>query len=406
MGIGGLERRSSGRVPDEVGELVESVRRSFVPRQSVKRAADETPHNGGPEQLRLGGPLQAMIDDLGEQIALVDENWTILAVNRAWTKSLDAEDLRLPLRVGDNYYAFCKSIADRGNKEGMIVLEGLKQIDSGNRTSLQHVYSQPGAKKSPEFRLVVSSFMSGGRRFGTVARYEVTELMTLTRRYRRLEQSMVHVQEEERRRIGRELHDSTAQLLVALQLSMIRLKAMHQDPASVALFGEVNDTLNLINQEIRAISYLLHPPALEEGGLVESLDAMARGFGRRTNLRIGFWFEGEPGSWEPMIEFTLYRLAQEALANVHHHARASQVGIRLVATRLGFLHLIVEDDGVGIPIESTSPHGPLGVGIAGMRSRIAELGGRFSIRPMPGGTCLMASVPLAPRRPRPIDLIG
>jgi len=133
---------------------------------------------------------------------------------------------------------------------------------------------------------------------------------------------------------------------------------------------------------------------------------MARGFARRTNLRIAFVFEGEPASWEPLVESTLYRLAQEALANVHHHARASQVGMRLVATRLGYLHLIVEDDGVGIPVESTALNGPMGVGIAGMRSRIAEVGGRFTIRPVPGGTCIMASVPLAPRRPRPVDMVA
>src|SRR6185436_18697117 len=115
MGSGGYERRSTGPVPDDRGEELETVRpRSFTPLKSANRRLEDTPLPGGPEQPWLGGALQAMIDDLGEQIALVDENWKIVAVNRAWTKSLDAEDLRLPLRKGDNYYAFVKAIAGRG----------------------------------------------------------------------------------------------------------------------------------------------------------------------------------------------------------------------------------------------------------------------------------------------------
>jgi len=403
------QRPPDGGPADPSQDVESAPPRPFSPRRAGKRRAAAAPETEPGPQLWPSGVLQDLIEDLTEQIAVVDASWRILAVNKSWNQSLDvaaAAGECLPLRVGDNYLDFAQFSAGRGSKEGLIIAEALKQISAGTRTTFHHLYVKPGAGKDPEYRLIVSSFTSGGARFATIARYEVTELVALTRQYRRLERSMVRVQEEERRRIGRELHDSTAQLLVALQLSMIRLKAMHRDEASGAVFGEIDDTLERVNEEIRAISFLLHPPALEDGGLVETLDAMARGFARRTNLRINFWFDGEEMTWEPMVEVTLYRLAQEALANVHRHARANRVGMRLVATRRGYLHLVIEDDGIGISIHSSLTSGQLGVGIAGMRARIAELGGRLAIRRMDSGTCIIASVPLAPRRPRPVDLIA
>ena len=133
------------------------------------------------------------------------------------------------------------------------------------------------------------------------------------------------------------------------------------------------------------------------GSLVESIEEMATGFARRSKLDIDFSFDGLTESWPTAVEETLYRLAQEALANVHRHAHAKQVGIRLVARPSGHLHLIVHDDGVGMPAGAARSLAPLGVGIAGMRERIKQLGGRFTVR-HEFGTCLVASIPPAANR--------
>lgn len=369
--------------------------RSFVPFGQVR------PHLLGlPAKLDT---LQEIIDGLPEQIALLDGDWAVLAVNRAWAES--AAEASIPgLKVGENYFGGVEDFAEKGHRDAIILRQGIRQILSGRRKFFEHVYTKSEISKH-DYKVNITRFESGGEFYATVTRYDVTKVMALTRQYHRLEQSLFRIQEEERRRIGRELHDATAQLLVALHLNILRLKTLHEDGETRAVVTELNDTLGRINHEIRAISYLLHPPSLEDGGLVESLDAMARGFARRTDLRIGFWFDGEGGHWEPVVEGTLYRLAQEALANVHRHAHATQVGIRLVA-RPRFLHLIIEDDGIGIPIESTSGLAPLGVGIAGMRSRIDELAGRFSIRRLESGTCLVASVPIGSARVRAVDLLG
>jgi signal transduction histidine kinase len=364
--------------------------RSFSP---ARRRSTSFP-NRPPLLAPSAAALREIIDGLPEQIALLDDSWNVLAVNRAWAES--AASAGIPgLETGENYRQGCEMMAERGNGDAIILRQALREISAGQRRFFEHVYFKDG-KSGGDFKVNISCFESGGAWFATVTRYDVTKLMALTRQYRRLERSLIRVQEEERRRIGRELHDATAQLLIALQFSMLRLKGLHSDDETLAVADEVHDTIDRINHEVRAISYLLHPPSLDEEGLVRALDAMARGFARRTGLRIGFWFDGPAESWEPAIEATLYRLAQEALANVHRHAHATQVGIRLVARR-NCLHLIVEDDGVGLPPESRRTSAPLGVGMAGMRSRIEELSGRFSIRRVSSGACLVASIPLVQR---------
>ncbi|WP_129791656.1 sensor histidine kinase [Sphingosinicella sp. CPCC 101087] len=361
--------------------------RSFSPAYRLTIPFPLSPSPAAPS----AAALREIIDGLPEQIALLDDSWNVLAVNRAWAESAAAAGIP-GLETGQNYLQGCEMMAERGNGDAILLRQALREISGGERRFFEHVYFKDG-KSGGDFKVNISCFESGGARFATVTRYDVTKLMALTRQYRRLERSLIRVQEEERRRIGRELHDATAQLLVALQLSMLRLKDLHSDDETAAIVAEVRDTIDRINHEVRAISYLLHPPSLDEEGLVRALDAMARGFSRRTGLGIGFWFDGSAQSWEPVFEATLYRLAQEALANVQRHAHATRVGIRLVARR-HCLHLIVEDDGIGLPPDSHRSSAPLGVGIAGMRSRIEELSGRFSIRRVSSGTCLVASIPL------------
>lgn len=338
--------------------------------------------------------LQSMIDELPDEIALADARWNILAVNQAWTLKA-SESPRRELRPGRNYLEQLEGWAAEGNEDSRLVAAAVREMSAGTRLSLEHDYSLEVNGKDRDYKVKISLFRLGDSDLAAITRHEITDLAQLARQNRRLEKSLMSVQEEERRRIGRELHDATAQLLVALHLCNLRLKHMHRDGESAALLSEVDETLGRVNEEIRAISYLLHPPTLDERGLVESIDAMARGFARRTGLRINFWFDGQIEAWDMVVQATLYRVAQEALTNVHRHADADHVCIRLVAKPARFLHLIVEDDGVGISDEALSSAAPLGVGIAGMQSRVTELGGRLSFHRMDKGTCLIASVPLS-----------
>jgi len=340
--------------------------------------------------------LQEFVDSHPDKIALVDANWTILAISQEWAEEA-ADHGYADYRRGGDYLKILKRGVSDGDLDAAVIFSAVQQVASGKRRLFQYVYTPSGMSEDRRFKFSVTRFESGGAQMAMLSRSEVTDLFTLAERCRRLENSLVAVQEEERRRIGRDLHDSTAQLLVALQLSLIRLKGLHQDRPSKLAFGELDETLKALHHEIRAVSYLLHPPPLVNGSLVESIEAMASGFARRSLLVIDFAFDGMTESWPMAVEETLYRLAQEALANVHRHAHATRVGIRLVARPSGFLHLIVHDDGVGMPDGAARSLAPLGVGIAGMRERIKQLGGRFTVR-HESGTCLIASIPPAANR--------
>lgn len=324
-----------------------------------------------------------------ERVALVGPDWTIMAANDAWMRAYGTDDEAV-FKVGDNFRAAWEQRTDALPDDVRAILKGLRSIEVKRQASFEHTFS----KDDQFYRLLISRLAQAAPVMATITCVEVTPVERLSRKYRQLERSLLQIQEGERRRVGRELHDATAQLLVALQLCIIRLKKLHHDSESLQLFADIDGALDGMNREIRALSFLLHPPSLEEAGLVETIDAMARGFARRAELRIAFWFDGEGAAWPRTVEATLYRLAQEALANIHRHARARHVGMRLVEKRKRFLHLIVEDDGIGIDQAAARAKSSHGVGLASMRERVEELGGRLCVRRLDSGTCLIASLPV------------
>ncbi len=202
--------------------------------------------------------------------------------------------------------------------------------------------------------------------------------------------SYVEGQENERLRMSRELHDSTSQLLLALRLSVAHLRHERDTGNMEEILSEIDDTARQIDQEIRTFSFLNYPVELGNYGLIGALETLAKGFGMRTGIHIGF----RNGCKQPCfgrLAFALLRVAQEALMNVHRHAHATAVRVTLLEHD-GVLELSVRDDGRGMP--PADHHAVVnGVGLQGMRHRIERLGGRFSIRRLKQGTKLVASAP-------------
>ena len=335
--------------------------------------------------------FQEMIESLAEAIVVVEPNGVIVATNHAWRRNV--ADLGLEgLSIGDNYRELCVGLG-RENADSAAVVAGIDDVASGREERYRHHYAGTDYTHGHDYEICISAIEIGGRRLLVIASYDVTSERRLRQQCRRLESDLLQIQALERQRIGRDLHDSTAQELVALRFSLIRLKQLQPGPSVLAVLSDIESTLDHMNHEIRAISYLLHPPSLAmAGGLAEALEKMAVGFGRRIALNIIFDSEGVTGRWDPVVESALYRLAQEALANVQRHARASEARIRLVARRTGYLHLVVEDNGVGIRLGMDGDTAVPGVGIAGMKARITELGGRLSIKRCVGGTRVVASL--------------
>jgi signal transduction histidine kinase len=195
-------------------------------------------------------------------------------------------------------------------------------------------------------------------------------------------------QEYEGLRMGRELHDSTGQLLLALRLSVAHLRAAHEAGKSDDILDDITETVRQIDQEIRAFSYLHYPAELGRGGLIGALETLTRGFGDRTGLKIVFNANCDQSIGNSAASVALLRVAQEALMNVHRHAKAQLVRLSLVEQD-DLLELSIQDDGRGMPPQETLAVAK-GVGLKGMRHRIERLGGQFSIRRLSHGTKLVA----------------
>jgi len=205
-------------------------------------------------------------------------------------------------------------------------------------------------------------------------------------------------QEYEGLRMGRELHDSTAQLLLSLRLSVANLQRSYETGKSDEILEEISETVRQIDQEIRAFSYLHYPAELGQGGLIGALNTLARGFGDRTGLKIVFKGICDRTLANGAASVALLRVAQEALMNVHRHARAKLVRISLVEHG-GTLELSVQDDGQGMP-PSTSVSVSKGLGLQGMRHRVERLGGSFLVKRLKRGTKIVANLSISRKHPR------
>ena len=201
-------------------------------------------------------------------------------------------------------------------------------------------------------------------------------------------------QEDERVRVGRALHDSTGQLLLSLSLSFAHLRETPHDSGLDPSLDEISETISQISREIRTFAFLEYPAELRAGGLAAALDSFARGFAKRTGLRVEFQASGVGEIADPRTALALLRIGQEALVNVYRHAHASVVHLAL--DRHGReLQLTVTDDGRGMPRTAGlgSSHG---VGLIGMRHRAERLGGDFNITRLKHGTKIVATVPVRP----------
>jgi len=213
--------------------------------------------------------------------------------------------------------------------------------------------------------------------------------------------TLVHIQDDERRRIGRDLHDSTGQVLAALELSLTRLRRL-MEPTSNSASALVEDCVALARQcstEIRTASYLLHPPLLDEIGLLSALRWLADGLRQRSGIEIKLELPEAMERFPPEHELAIFRVAQEALTNVHRHSKSPSVTIRLFEQDDAVI-LEVDDAGQGILAGGSgqaTDAGALGVGLAGMRERMRQLGGALRVRTSARGTCVRATLALSSR---------
>jgi PAS domain S-box-containing protein len=212
----------------------------------------------------------------------------------------------------------------------------------------------------------------------------VVELRTME--LQKLSATLLHIQDEERRRIARELHDDLAQHVTAVKMD---IDASGRD-------RHLSDAMGAILQKIRETSYLLHPPLLDEAGLRAALHWYVDGLMQRSKLQISLTFHPDVLQGVPKeIEMTIFRIVQEALGNVFRHAASESARVEIVGQSEQII-VRVRDYGKGISprIARMESSAQMGVGITGMRERVRQLGGELAITRAEPGTLVEATIPL------------
>jgi signal transduction histidine kinase len=211
----------------------------------------------------------------------------------------------------------------------------------------------------------------------------------------RLSAQLLSVQDEERRRIARELHDGLGQYLAAAKITLDTLLITH--PEFDACLTEVEQIIDRAISETRTLSHLLHPPLLDATGFASAATWYVEGFGKRSGIVASLQLPDRLGRLPTSVETALFRIMQEALTNVHRHSGSQRVEVVLdTGNRTAVLH--IKDFGRGIPqdtLEHFQSGANVGVGLAGIRERIKELGGLFEISSDRKGTTLQVSIPIS-----------
>jgi len=228
---------------------------------------------------------------------------------------------------------------------------------------------------------------------------DVTERRRAEDAIRQLSARLINMQDQERRRIARELHDSLGQYLAGLKISIDMLRTSAQQNKT-SLLAECSELLDRCITETRTISHLLHPPLLDEAGFSSAASWYVTGFSQRSGIPVALDLPANLPRLPNPVEIALFRVLQEGLTNVHRHSESKSAEIRVRADADQIM-LEVIDHGRGIQehlVRQMQKDGTqAGVGLAGMRERVRELGGRLSIRSDSGGTSIRITIPLAKR---------
>jgi signal transduction histidine kinase len=228
-------------------------------------------------------------------------------------------------------------------------------------------------------------------------RRRTAELERAKKDLKKLSGRLLTLQDEERRNIARELHDSTAQVLAALSLNLAAVEAERgvlSENAGRAM-DESIDLAQEISSELRTLTHLLHPPLLDVAGLASALRWYVLGFAERSGIRAELELSEEVGRLPRDVETAIFRIVQESLTNVHRHSESEWA--RVAVTRSGVdIRVEIRDRGKGIPSKGASPGAPLGIGIQGMTERAAQLGGELEIVSSENGTSVVATLPCPP----------
>jgi signal transduction histidine kinase len=258
------------------------------------------------------------------------------------------------------------------------------------------------ARRDGELRIVDCRWVLLKRADENMVVLEINTDITARKHYeerlRNLSAHLMRIQDDERRRIARELHDSAGQKLAAMGMLLddLRRRVVKQTEGAKTL-AEIEDLLDGTNREIRTMAQLLHPPELDLAGLISATRTLVERFAERSGITVDFQAPPEMKRLADGVDLTLFRVVQECLTNIHRHSGAKNATIHLSETPEDVI-LEISDDGHGMPadlLQENAGNGgkSFGIGILGMKERLSQLGGTLEIHSKGQGTTVKAILP-------------
>jgi two-component system, NarL family, sensor kinase len=340
-------------------------------------------------------PYRLMVETIDEGAATLADDGTVLYANRSFAEIFDVpleKFIGSPLNdfvFGEDRELLNTLVADANNN----IVRGEIRLDGHGQ-------------RARTIRLTLSPMREHGVHTICVVATELTELIETNEALRvselslrQLSARLLKLQDEERRRIARDLHDTTGQKIAVLSMTLDRLTKLlgSNKPAVLDALHEAREVVGTIGEEIRTLSYLLHPPLLDECGLASAVLWYIEGFKKRSGIQLNVNIDEELVRLSTDAETALFRVLQESLTNVHRYSGSASADIRIFGSA-GNVHLEIVDYGKGIRAATdrseNSGTPTLGVGIPGMRERVRQLGGQLEVEFRTDGTRVHASLPV------------
>jgi two-component system NarL family sensor kinase len=337
--------------------------------------------------------LAAVSKTLVQEAALINENGVLIAINPAWRTTSRRTGASPHGGLGEPYLDFCTRISPTLGRPAF--RSGLEDLLAGRSSSFTHHYTAADGDPPRRRHVRIKPLFATPRPVFVVVHDDLPRAEGRSSAARACD--LLEAQEEERVRIAMELHDSTCQHLAALNLSLGRLRPLVSGDKAAEVLEDMTISVGEVIKEIRVLSYLIKPAALEQHGLAGAVRTLVNGFGARTGLTASFLTRGPVDAAPPQVQHATYRIVQEALSNVYRHARAQHADVELVSEG-GVLTVRISDDGQGVAALLRGEPADLesGVGLAGMRTRAAQLKGRVEISCPDCGTVVTAALPVGP----------
>lgn len=347
--------------------------------------------------------LRALLDASASGIAVLDESGTILHTNMAWRQMAVRHGLtHHDYGVGLNYLEICGQLSGASPEDAAALTAGVTRILLGRELEFQQEYSCLDAE-TRKWGLIHAARFDLPRAFRILITHndldirscliDITELKRTEETLINLSGQLINAQEEERKRIARELHDDLNQRMALLSIELAQLKQRFQKPRALCpLIESLQTKAQEISAEIHRLAYRLHPSKLDHLGLVAAVQSLCQEFSEGRNFKVELRLKDFPTTIPKDVSLCIFRIAQELLRNCHKHSGAHKAQVLLEEAE-GAVRLSVSDDGCGFDIRSDAMK--KGLGFTSMRERLRLVRGEMQVYSQTwNGTRIEISVPL------------